>query len=158
MIKQERICEPMSSIGIGIEPEPLGLVVKKVQFVVRRRMDEALKSFGLTAPQYAVLSSVANEPGLSNAALAHRCFVTPQTMNVIVLRLEKRQWLERTTGQDNEKLLKTYLTELGDQTFSAASLAVMEVEKRMVASFSDQEESRLRELLYMCLRALGSDG
>ena len=78
-------------------------------------------------------------------------------MNAIVLRLQKRQWLERTTGHDNAKLLKTYLTELGDQTFSA-SLAVMEVEKRMVASFSDQEESQLRELLYMCLRALGSDG
>lgn len=53
-------------------------------------MDEALRSLGLTAPQYAVLSAVELEAGISNARLARAAFVTPQTVQGILANLERQ--------------------------------------------------------------------
>ena len=43
-------------------------------------MDDGLRILALTTPQYAALAAIAELPGISGAALAKRCFVTPQTI------------------------------------------------------------------------------
>jgi hypothetical protein len=55
----------------------ISYALKKAQHVLRLRMDEDLKELGVTTPQYAALSLPAKEPGLSNAGLVRRFFVTP---------------------------------------------------------------------------------
>jgi DNA-binding MarR family transcriptional regulator len=49
---------------------------KRVQAGLRSGMDRALETKGLTTPQYAALSALERESGLSNAELARRSFVT----------------------------------------------------------------------------------
>src|SRR5215210_8834606 len=66
----------------------VGYELKRVQHDLRLYMDAGLRELDVTTPQYAALSVLAEEPGISNAALARRSFVTPQTMNQIMLRLE----------------------------------------------------------------------
>jgi DNA-binding MarR family transcriptional regulator len=44
-------------------------------------MAAALHEHNATVGQYALLTALDEEPGLSNADLARRAFVTPQTMN-----------------------------------------------------------------------------
>ena len=58
----------------------LGYKLKQTQHSLRLRMDEALKTFDLTTPQYAVLAQLELRPGISNAALARSSFITAQTM------------------------------------------------------------------------------
>jgi DNA-binding MarR family transcriptional regulator len=57
----------------------IGYLLKRVQAGLRAEMDEALEAKRLTTPQYAVLSALEREPGISNADLARRSFVTPHT-------------------------------------------------------------------------------
>jgi DNA-binding MarR family transcriptional regulator len=73
-------------------------------------MDGTLKELNVTAPQYAALSVLAEEPGLSNAALARRSFVTPQTMNQIMVRLEAAGLVERRAHPEHGRVLQAYLT------------------------------------------------
>ena len=47
-------------------------------------MTTALRPHGASLPEYAVLTALAEEPGLSNADLARRAFVTPQTMKQVL--------------------------------------------------------------------------
>lgn len=47
---------------------------------LRSHLAAGLRELGLTMPQYASLTFLRDEPGASNAALARRAFVTPQTM------------------------------------------------------------------------------
>jgi len=70
-------------------PDPFGYVLKRTQLALRGAMDGALATLDLTTPQYAALSELAKEQGLSNAELARRCFVTPQTMHRILGGLER---------------------------------------------------------------------
>ena len=74
----------------------VGYELKRVQHALRQAMDEALRETGVTTPQYAAMSVLAEEPGLSNARLARRSFVTPQTMNQILARLEASGLVERS--------------------------------------------------------------
>src|SRR2546430_2924114 len=92
--------------------ERTGYVLKQVQQALRAAMDEALRRQGLTSAQYAALSTLEREHGLSGAELARRCFVTPQTMNEMLGHLEAAGWVERRRGED-ARVLRTYLTPTG---------------------------------------------
>jgi DNA-binding MarR family transcriptional regulator len=59
----------------------LGYLLKRAQAALHAGMAGALREHGATLAQYAVLTDLDEEPGLSNAGLARRSFVTPQTMN-----------------------------------------------------------------------------
>ena len=50
---------------------------------------------GLGIAQFLVLSLLAETPGLANADLARRAFVTPQSMNEVLKRLESTGLVER---------------------------------------------------------------
>ena len=68
--------------------ESVGYQLKRVQHVLRIQMDNALREIGLTTPQYAALNAIEEKPGLSGNKIARQCFVTPQTMNLILTNLE----------------------------------------------------------------------
>ena len=138
----------------------VGYALKRAQHALRLRVDEALKGVGLTTPQYAVLSVLEEAPGLSGAALARRSFVTPQTMNVIVTKLEDAGLIERSPHPEHGRVLRTYLTDKGRELVSGAHEKVEVVEERMLASLSPEDRARLAETLNGCADALetGKDG
>ena len=88
----------------------IGYELKRAQHALRLGMDGALREVGLTTPQYAALTVVEGEEGVSGALLARRCFVTPQTMNGVVVNLEKAGLLERRPHPEHGRVLRAYLT------------------------------------------------
>ena len=87
-----------------------------------------LRRFGLTAPQYNVLCSLEVEPGASNARLARRAFVTPQTMPSMRVKLERAGLIERTPEADHGRIQRTQLTTVGRDTLLKAHRSVRETE------------------------------
>jgi hypothetical protein len=57
----------------------------------RPQVTGVLREHGATLAQHAVLTALDEEPGLSNAGLARRAFVTPQTMNQVPQELEQKR-------------------------------------------------------------------
>lgn len=110
----------------------IGFALKQAQQALRTRMDAELRQIGLTTPQYAVLAYLKVEPGASNAALARQAFITPQTMQAILVTLEKSGFIKRTPHPEHGRVQKTELTPSGDQALKAASEIVAEAEKRLV--------------------------
>ncbi|NKX72526.1 MarR family transcriptional regulator [Rhodobacteraceae bacterium R_SAG1] len=108
----------------GEEPfmphETLGYALKRAQQAMRSYMDRRLKEIGLTAPQYAVLASLEVEPGASNAALARLAFVTPQTMQVMLVKLEDAGFIERKPDADHGRIQRTTLTARGQTVVKKA--------------------------------------
>jgi DNA-binding MarR family transcriptional regulator len=58
-------------------------------------------------------------PGLSNAELARQSLVTPQTMNVIVGRLEAAGLVVRSPHAAHGRILRAHLTGVGQSTLDA---------------------------------------
>lgn len=109
----------------------IGFSLKLAQQALRTHMDAALQQIGLTTPQYAVLTFLEVEPGASNAALARRAFVTPQTMQGILVSLERAEFVKRTPHPEHGRIQTTELTASGYAAQKAASGIVFEVEKRL---------------------------
>lgn len=133
----------------------VGYQLKRAQHALRLRVDAVLKEVELTTPQYAVLSVLEDSPGLSGAALARRSFVTPQTMNVILARLEGAGLITRSPHPEHGRVLQAYLTDKGSNLVSRAHEKVEAVEELMLAGLSREDRLRLAETLDGFARALG---
>lgn len=134
--------------------QKVGYQLKRTQHALRLRMDDAVRDVGLTTPQYAVLSLLETAPGMSNADLARRAFVTPQTMNAIVTKLETAGLLARQPHPTHGRVQTTLLTERARQILAMAHPLVDVVEQRMLAGLDNQDQWQLLAALRACASAL----
>jgi DNA-binding MarR family transcriptional regulator len=132
----------------------VGYQMKRAQHALRLAMDGALRGVGLTTPQYAALSVLEEEAGLSGAALARRCFVTPQTMNQILMNLQGSEMVERRPHPEHGRVLSVYLTRKGAELVALAHGEVEAIEERMLAGLDRGERYRLLEALRGCAESL----
>ena len=109
----------------------IGFALKLAQQALRAHLDAALHQIGLTTPQYAVLAFLEVEPGASNAALARRAFVTPQTMQAILVGLERAGFISRAPHPEHGRVQTTELTASGRDALEAASGIVTDAEARL---------------------------
>src|SRR2546423_11793850 len=100
--------------------ERLGGDLKQVVDDLMTVKNAAVKPAGLTVPQYAALLYLIDNAGISAAALARLCHVTPQTMNTILQNLETRGLIVRTPHPWHRTMLETRLTEAGVAAFEIA--------------------------------------
>lgn len=121
-------------------------------------MDEALRSIGLTAPQYFVLAALAAQPGLSGAALARRCYVTPQTMTGIIANLAASGLVARETDPEHGRIIRTLLTPGGSDLLGRAQGLIERVESDMVRDIDPVEREALTDLLLQCADSLAKRG
>jgi len=147
---------PVSATEIaddGHEPTLLYLV-GRIDRVVRRAMGAVLTAQGLSVNQYATLSVLDRRSGLSNAQLARRALVSPQSMNEVLLTLEQRGLVGRRAHPDHGRILQARLTAKGRALLARCDAEVHKVEARMVSSLSEDEQAALRGALLSSIRAL----
>ncbi|MFC8451605.1 MarR family winged helix-turn-helix transcriptional regulator [Kitasatospora sp. NPDC057223] len=136
--------------------ERLGYHVKRVEQELMALKHAALKPSGLTVPQYSALLLLDGQAGISGAALARGCMVTPQTMSTILTNLETKGLVERTSHPWHRNVLETRLTEEGKKTLDLADAAATAIEQQLVAEFDEAERAQLVALLARCSTVLTS--
>jgi len=132
----------------------LGYKLKKTQHALRLHMDEALRTFDLTTPQYAVLAQLELRPGISNAALSRSSFITAQTMHGIVSNLEKRHLVKRKNDPQHARILCTELTKQGMKVVQKAHIIISKVETSMTSTLTEDNKVLLEKLLLECFNNL----
>jgi DNA-binding MarR family transcriptional regulator len=150
----------VTRVGEGFRgPEgAVGYLLRQAQLSLRRAIDVALRGLGLTTPQFSVLSVLEVEPGLSGADLARASMLTAQTMNGILVALERAGHIERTPSPRDHRVLQVRLTDSGRALVHDARVRVAAVERRMTTGLADAQVAQLRELLVACARALDEPG
>lgn len=135
----------------------LGYELKRVQHALRLRFDHVLREEGLTTPQFAALNVIAETPGLSGKKVANRCFVTSQTMNLILANLESVGLIVRRPHPEYGRVLQTYLTPAGEDRLQKCSYKVRAIEDRMEAAFTYEQRLQFLDALKTCITALEAD-
>jgi DNA-binding MarR family transcriptional regulator len=136
--------------SVGDLDRSVGYVVKQVQASLHAAMDGVLRPLDLSVAQYACLELLGQRPGLSNSELARRAFVTRQSMNLVLRRLQERGLLTRPDQAAHGRALPTELTPAGQAKLCDASVAVRAVERRLFSPLSPQQQRRLRDDLAAC--------
>lgn len=136
----------------------LSYLIKQLEMAERGRLEQLLQVHGISLHQYTTLSLLERRSGLSGAQLARRHFVTPQTMNEVVATLERDGLIRREPDSTNRRILRASPTDRGRAILAACHAAVDELEQRMLAEFSPDEERLFRVALERSLRGLATDG
>ena len=131
-----------------------GYLIKRAQAALNAHMTRALHEHGVTLTQFAVLTALAEEPGLSNAELARRAFITPQSMNENLRELEQRIWVTRNRHPTHGRILQIELTAEGHATLQACDATVTVIEQHMLAELDPGQRRQLAMALRTCIAAL----
>ena len=134
--------------------ERTGYLISQVRAALRARLDAALVDRGLTAPQYVALTTLEEDPRLSNADMARLCFVTPQTMLRIIENLEAAGLVARRPHPTHGRIRQIDLTPRGRRLASDCHRLVLALEEQMVSGLNKRERRQLHGMLLRCRAAL----
>ncbi|AYO86459.1 MarR family transcriptional regulator (plasmid) [Methylobacterium brachiatum] len=132
----------------------IGYSLKIAQHRLRQRLEAELAGTGVSASQNAVLLAIGDNPRISNASLARAAFVTPQSMQGMLVTLERDGFIVRTPHPEHGRIIMTELTEKGKAAAQAGTIAAEAVERQMLAGLTGDEAKLLDDLLRRCADAL----
>ncbi|MBK3573298.1 MarR family transcriptional regulator [Streptomyces sp. MBT65] len=135
-------------------PPSLLYMVKQVELVVRSRLDELVKPYGITALQYTALTVLERHDGLSAAQLARDSFVTAQSIADLVRSLEGRGLIRRERNPRNRRELLILLTDEARELLADCAGPVRELEERMVRELTAHQGEQFRQALSKAWHAL----
>ncbi len=134
----------------------LPYLIGRVDRAMRSELQERLRAYELTVPEYTVLSVLQARPGLSNAQLARRSLITPQSMGQVVVALERRGLIERAPDPAHQRILRTILTRAGTRLLDELSAVVAALEDEVLADLAPAQRDALIAALHSCMRRLAA--
>jgi DNA-binding MarR family transcriptional regulator len=133
-------------------------VIGRVSQGLRREMRASLAEWNLSVQEYTTLSVLRNRPGLSNAQLARRALVTPQSMIEIIAKLEERGLAERAPDPSHGLILRARLTTKGRRVLAEADPVIYTIEERLLASVRARDRPALERAMLAAMNSLSAAG
>ena len=131
-------------------------IVGRVDQGIRQEMRLRLAEWDLSVPEFTALAVLKRRPGLSNAQLARRSLVRPQSMNEILVKLEDRGLLRREVDPDHARILRSALTSEGLALLAAAEPAVKSIQDELFGDVPEPERQVMIEGLRGAMEKLRS--
>lgn len=125
----------------------IAYLLRQAAAALRSALDAEFAAAGLTGPQFLVLNLLAAYPGVSGAELARLTQLTPQTINLVVRKLERDALLDREPHASHGRVLRLALSAKGRQTLQRCKRLADEVERRMSRGLSVDAEAQVRRWL-----------
>jgi DNA-binding MarR family transcriptional regulator len=116
-----------------------GYLLRQAWQSFHNAMDNTLRPHGITGAQYAVLSVLVRDPGVSGADLARACNTTAQAMNGVLATLTRESLIERHPHPTHGRILQVRLTDEGRRRLRAATPDVRTLEQSIDADFTADE-------------------
>jgi DNA-binding MarR family transcriptional regulator len=148
---------PARPVGTSESPQAaIGRLLKNMHQSVRHAIDESLRRerIDVSFAHFVTLYTLSSEPGIAGAELARRAFVTAQTMNTILRRMERDGAIERRPHPTNQRADSWHITKAGQSGMAKAQVVVERVWTQMFEGLSEQEVRQLQKLLERCLSGL----
>lgn len=129
-------------------------IFKTTEHELCRQIGMELEAVGLTLPQYVALSCLEEKGQATNADLARKSEVTPQTMIRIMQNLERDGFVLKVPNPEHGLKQDFALKPKAEKVLCDAHTLVMKVEAAMLKGFTKKEISQLDEVLSRCLQNL----
>ncbi len=102
----------------------------------------------LTKPQYAVMRSVAEHPGIEQVALIEAAVSTKATLAEMLSRMEARGLVRREHDPADKRLRFVYLTDEGEALLNRSIPQGNEVDDEFLGRLSDDEREQFSRLVH----------
>ena len=131
-------------------------VVGRLNHGIRKDMRAHLGEWALSVPEFTALSILRRRPGLSNAQLARRTMVTPQSMIEILAGLENRDLVRRTVDPNHGRILRSELTAEGGRVVVAAQLRIDAMQDELLDGLPDDQRQLMLDGMLEAMHRLQS--
>ncbi|MFE9424756.1 MarR family winged helix-turn-helix transcriptional regulator [Kitasatospora sp. NPDC006697] len=128
--------------------------IRRTEQALMAHHEAALRRYGLTMTQYAVLLALSREDGLSAAQLARSGGVSQQSMAGVLGTLEGKELIRRSPSPVHAKVQLTTLTGTGRELLARAYQEVIALERALLAAFTAPEYAAFSELLERATQVL----
>ena len=146
----------MASPERGAEPVSLIYVIGRVNQGIRRELRGLLASQGLSVPEYTALSVLRSRPGLSNAQLARRSLVTPQSMIEILSKLERRGLVRREVDPEHGRILRAATTAAARELLANADPEVAAIQDEILADVPPERREIVLDAMLSAMNRLSA--
>lgn len=117
-------------------------------------MTTRLAALGLRVGEHEVLATIATTPGITQQALAARCFVAKSGVSMLIAQMETRGWVLRDSDEADARVKCLTLTPEGSR-IAQASLAVQaEVIRAMVGGADELDMATVARVMDRASEAL----
>ncbi|AWV02769.1 MarR family transcriptional regulator [Burkholderia cepacia] len=110
----------------------LTYLIGNLDRLLRRQMSDALAPLGVTLAQYTALSVLEARGALSNAQLAVRSFITPQSANEVMVAMAARGFVTREADPNHGRVILLRLTDEGSAILRECERVLRPLERRML--------------------------
>jgi MarR family transcriptional regulator, temperature-dependent positive regulator of motility len=137
-----------------LERSPIHLLHRALQCATDIFQSEMAKG-ELTPRQFAVLSTVALNEGLSQTDLVDMTGIDRSTLADIIRRMLKKGLLQRKRTKEDARAYAVRLTEDGRRLLKSAEPMARRVDSRILAALSASRSEKFMDDLHTIVRALG---
>jgi DNA-binding MarR family transcriptional regulator len=134
----------------------ISYVIARLDRAIRREIAEMAAPYGLTATQFTALSVLRTGKGLSNAQLARRSYVTPQSMIEMLGTLENKGLVQRAPAPDHGRIMHVELTAKGRRVLAQCDAEIDRLEEKMTSELSPAQLAAFERTLRSCVHMLGA--
>ena len=143
----------------GDKPKPrvqqrLTYVIGGLDRLLRRHMTDALAPLGITLAQYTALSVLEARGASSNAQLAERSFITPQSANEVMSVMAARGFVTREADPSHGRIILLTLTDEGAAMLRECEAVLRPLETRMLGDVSIDDATHVQRALELFARNL----
>jgi len=135
-------------------PRGIAYLFGRLDHLLNRQLGKAVAPYGITVAQYTALSVLRRHGQMSNAQLAERSMVSPQSANGIIKSMQHKGWVQRESASTHGRIIHLCLTPAGHDLLAQCDCAVARVERSMLASLSTAQQAALHAQLRDMLKGL----
>lgn len=106
-----------------------------------------IRRMGLSAPEFDVLCTLGNRPGMTFKEIGENTLITKTTLTGVVDRLEKKQLVERRACPEDRRCIRAVLTDKGVELFREVFPEHVENLHKKISALPDDDRGRLISLL-----------
>jgi len=114
---------------------------------IDRLIEQRLRSFGLTHPQFGLLNQLSRSHGPTQQECSHALYVDKANLSGIVDRLSRTGLVDRIPDPVDRRYNRIYLTPRGRDVLAAARAEVEALLREVFGGLSSEEQERLHHLL-----------
>lgn len=105
----------------------------------RKQIENSLKEFNLTHPQFVILSNISNQmhQGVTQVEIAEKTQIDAATTSQIIRYLEKKAYIKRVRINGDERAKYPKITKKGEEVLSESTIKVKEIDQEFFIPIVD---------------------
>ena len=125
----------------------LGHHLRRAHLAIWRDFNENVGHGGLRPGQFGVLSTIDQNPGISQIEISRFLDLDKASIVALIYRLENLEWIEKRQAKEDRRRHELFLTKEGKKHLKILRKDMQQHENRFISRFNKTEYNQLIELL-----------